>query len=194
MIIKEIDGLTKGDFKDLNWLRARYDRAGIADMIDDIDPLEKYKMACKMYRYNTRCFQNIFVYLTKISTDAGIKGYRPQKIEFDPLKIKVERDNHGHREPAMIDSLKVKYTNKFIDLSDGARIFFVASPIWYGRDYSELEPIKKICRQRNVPFIDFSNDPKYVHQNEYFADGIHLNARGADEFTKDLVKKLHSFF
>ena len=53
-----------------------------------------------------------------------------------------------------------------------------------------LEPIREICRQRNVPFIDFSNDPKYVHQNQYFADGIHMNARGADEFTRDLIKYL----
>lgn len=187
VIIYEIDGLSKGDFKDLNWLRARYDRAGISDMIEDIDPLEKYKMVCKMYRYNTKCFQNIFVYLTNISTDTGIKGFRPQKTEFNPLKIS---DRGGHREPAVVDSLKIKYTHKFIDLSEGARLFFVASPIWYGRDNSVLEPIREICRQRNVPFIDFSNDPKYVHQNQYFADGIHMNARGADEFTRDLIKYL----
>ena len=36
----------------------------------------------------------------------------------------------------------------------------------------------------------FSNNPKYVHNNAYFADDGHLNARGADEFTKDLIKEL----
>lgn len=190
VIIKEIDDLTKGDCKDLNWLRARYDRAGVSDMIEDIDPLEKYKMTCKMYRYNTKCLQNLFVYLTSYSTDAGIKGFRPKFEDFDTLKVKREnnRKNDGLLE---IDSLKIKYTNMFINLAGNARLFFVASPIWYGRDPSELEPIKKICRQKNVPYIDFSNDPKYVHRNEYFADGIHMNSRGADEFTRDLVKYLH---
>ena len=47
-----------------------------------------------------------------------------------------------------------------------------------------------ICKERNIPFIDFSNNPKYVHNNAYFADDGHLNARGADEFTKDLIKEL----
>ena len=39
-------------------------------------------------------------------------------------------------------------------------------------------------------FLDFSNVPKYVHNNVYFKDGSHLNARGADEFTCDLVVEL----
>lgn len=29
-----------------------------------------------------------------------------------------------------------------------------------------------------------------VMGNKYFADGTHLNARGADEFTKDIIKEL----
>ena len=43
-----------------------------------------------------------------------------------------------------------------------------------------------------VIFIDFSNRPKYVHNNAYFIDGDHLNARGADEFTKDLIVELRN--
>lgn len=191
IIIKEVDGLNKGDLKDLNWLRTRYERDGISDIFDDVDPLEKYKMTCKMYRYNTKCLQNFIVYLTSISSDAGNKGFRPKDEDFDPLKVKTDSRVSANVDTPDIDSLKILYTNKFIDLAEGARLYFVASPIWYGRDSLELEPIRKICYQRNVPFIDFSNDPKYVHRNEYFADGIHMNSRGADEFTKDLIKHLH---
>lgn len=53
-----------------------------------------------------------------------------------------------------------------------------------------LAPIKEICKRRNVPFIDFSNDTKYVHNNALFKDGKNLNDRGADEFTKDFVKTI----
>ena len=51
------------------------------------------------------------------------------------------------------------------------------------------EGINSVQRVLGV-FQDFSNNPKYVHCNKYFHDGVHLNAHGADEFTKDLVKKL----
>lgn len=41
-----------------------------------------------------------------------------------------------------------------------------------------------------IRFIDFTNNPKYTHNNLYFKDGTHLNARGADEFTRDLIQCL----
>ena len=73
---------------------------------------------------------------------------------------------------------------------DGVKIIFVASPTWYGSSSDTYWPIKEICHRRNIPFIDYSNDKKYIHQYQYFKDGVHLNAFGADEFTKDLVKIL----
>ena len=62
--------------------------------------------------------------------------------------------------------------------------------MWYTQDTLVLAPIKAICKKRNICLIDFSNNPKYVHNNEYFKDGTHLNARGADEFTRDLIQEL----
>ena len=38
--------------------------------------------------------------------------------------------------------------------------------------------------------LSYRNSPKYVHNNDYFKDGDHLNARGADEFTRDLIQEL----
>ena len=59
-------------------------------------------------------------------------------------------------------------------------------------DSEEIAPIAQICKERNIPLFDFSNNPKYVHNDEYFKDGTHLNAFGADEFTKDLIKEIKS--
>ena len=33
--------------------------------------------------------------------------------------------------------------------------------------------------ERQIQLINLSNNPKYILQNKYFADGTHLNARGA---------------
>ena len=81
-------------------------------------------------------------------------------------------------------------SNKFIDEIGDVKIVFTISPTWYGLSQKISAPIREICLQKNIPFLDFSNDPKYVHNSNYFKDGSHLNAKGADEFTRDLIKAL----
>lgn len=169
--------------KYLGWFKTRYNRNGVKEIFDSIDENEKYKMTSSFYRYNSKFLQNIFVYFTSISAETGIKGFRPLNAEFDSMKV----HKSPKKETYEFDPLKLSFVNKFIDEADGTRVLFVVSPMWYGMDTAKTEPIKKICQQRNIPFYDFSNDKKYVHNNEYFKDGTHLNAHGADEFTKDLI-------
>lgn len=170
----------------LGWLKPWYERNGIRQIFDEIDKTEKYKMTCQSYRYNSKFLQNLFVYFTSISAETGIKGFRPVDAVFDPMMISNKRKTEKYE----YDSLKLAFIDKFIDLSKGSQLFFVISPIWYGMDTTEVEPIRTKCKQCGIPLLDYSNNPKYVHNNEYFKDGSHLNARGADEFTKDLIIEL----
>ena len=172
--------------KYLGWLKARYDREGIAEIFDMVNPEEQYKMLSQMYRYNSKYLQNLFVYATGISFNTGIKGFRPITGEMDTMKIRKTPQTQIEE----IDSVKLEFVKKFIAAADNSQLYFVVSPVWYGKNSDETAPIREICQQENIPFIDFSNDPKYVHNNQYFKDGTHLNARGADEFTKDLIKIL----
>jgi lysophospholipase L1-like esterase len=59
-------------------------------------------------------------------------------------------------------------------------------------DTLQLEPIKCICKQNGYEFWDFSNSPKYLNNNHYFKDGGHLNSKGANEFSKDIAKRIKS--
>lgn len=171
----------------LGLLKQRYDREGISEIFDMVDKTERYKMLSHLYRYNSKFLQNIFVFFTGKSADVNIKGYKPVYKEMDTLKVVKNRKEEEYE----FDSLKLDVVRKFIDLSDGAQLFFVVSPVWYGiKDTCRIAPAREMCQKFNIPFIDFSNDPKYVHNNVYFKDGTHLNARGADEFTRDLIKKL----
>ena len=120
-------------------------------------------------------------------SDARDDGFRPLIGELDKAKVHVEIDEKRNY---VFDDLKISYLNKLIDESQGAELYIVVSPIWYGMDSLQFEPVKQICQERGVPFIDFSNDPKYVHHDEYFKDGNHMNERGADEFTRDLLRRL----
>lgn len=173
--------------KYLGWLKARYDREGIAEIFDMINSEERYKMLSQMYRYNSKYLQNIFVYATGISFNTGIKGFRPIVGEMDTMKIRKTSEVKKYD----IDTVKLDFIKKFIATADDSQLYFVISPIWYGMDTDLTTPIREICQQENIPFIDFSNNPKYVYNNLYFKDGTHLNARGADEFTKDLIQILN---
>ena len=167
----------------LTWLKQHYERNGIADIFESVDPTEKYKMICQLYRYNSRIIELMTDYLHPIS-DARADGFSPLKGELDRTKIKAGSEN-GKKH--VVDSIKLDYINKLIDELYGCKLYFVVSPRWYGMDSVQFQPIIDVCQERGIPFIDFANNPKYVHQDIYFKNGNHMNERGADEFTKDLI-------
>ena len=180
----------KDNHKYLGRLKQYYDRPGVDSIFWSVDPMERYKMMSGMYRHNSSFLQNLIVYLTRKSADTGIRGFRPYDVEMDTMKIRKDYIAYDSRKGYVYDSLKIQYFNKFLDKAKDANLVFVMSPLWYEQDTLVLNPIKEICRERNLPLINFANHPKYVHNNEYFKDGTHLNARGADEFTRDLVVEL----
>lgn len=167
----------------LTWLKQHYERNGIAEIFESVDPIEKYKMVSQLYRYNSRIIELMTDYLHPIS-DARSDGYSPLKGELDRTKIRIGGEKANNLD---LDKVKLDYVNKLIDELDGVKLYFVVSPKWYGMDSVQFQPIMDICQERGIPFIDFSNNLKYVHQDIFFKDGNHMNERGADEFTKDLI-------
>lgn len=172
-------------------LKQHYDRSDIDSIFWSIDSTEKYKMLSGMYRHNSSFLQNLIVYFLRISTDVGVRGFIPINTEMDIMKTRgrdfiADDSKKGY----VYDSLKLSYLNKFIEKSKDVNLVFVISPMWYKQDTLVFEPINKLCKDRKIQLINLSNNPKYLYQNKYFADGTHLNARGADEFTKDLMNEL----
>ena len=188
-VCDDFDFLKGDNHKYLGKLRPHYDKEIIRPIFFSIDVTEKYKMMSHLYRYNSVFFQNVFTYLTGRANDGGEKGFRPICAELDKMKIKIESEEELNND---CDSLKLDYIQRFIDSARESKLYFVVSPIWYGMNTERLKPVMDICEANGVPFVDFSNDPKYVRHDEYFSDGMHLNARGADEFTRDLIRILHN--
>lgn len=170
----------------LGWLRMDYERSGVKQIFTAIDPNEKYKMMSMLYRYNSKFMQNITDYVHPIFGIEG-NGFLPLKGEMDQMKIRENKDDNVVR---IADKVKLAFINKLIDEMEGVELVFIASPKWYAPDEIDYQPIREVCERRNVKFVDFSNNEKYIHQNKWFKDGTHLNAHGADEFTKDLLKTL----
>lgn len=171
----------------LTWLRSYYDKEYVRDIFETIDPMEKYKMMSMMYRYNSR-FVEILVDFIYPSFNNSNHGFAPLKGEMDKSKIDP-KELILDQGPYAYDPVKLSYIEKFMDAT-GGNLVIVISPRWYGLDTSSFKPLVELCMNKNIKLIDYSNNPKYVHNDIYFKDGTHLNARGANEFTKDLINNL----
>ncbi len=171
--------------KYLGWLKLYYDRSGIPEVFDEVDKTERIKMLSLMYRYNYNPLQFFADYIHPIY-QVDPYGFLPEEGELDTMQIRKNRRVEGvvHE----FDTQKIYAIEKLVKERGDARFIFVISPCWYGMDSESLKPIKEICQREKVKFYDFGNNPKYVRQNQYFKDGLHLNAKGAEEFSKDLLK------
>lgn len=174
--------------KYLGWLRMDYDRPGVKKIFTAIDPTERYKMMSMLYRHNSKFLQNITDYVHPFFSIER-NGFLPLKGELNKMKIREKKDKTENKQ---IDSLKINYINKLIDESEGMDLIFVVSPTWYDQRKSDYQPIRELCEKRNLRFVDFSNNEKYIHQDQWFKDGTHLNTRGADEFTRDLISIIYN--
>lgn len=183
-VYPDFDLMVNDNHKYLGWLKSHYNNKKLHPIFESVDKKERFKMVSHLYRNNSRFLQNIIVFVTGRANDEGVKGFRPNKGHLDRMKIKEERIEQKRYE---YDTIKLEYINKLIDLADKSELVFVVSPIWYGMDSVQFQPLRDLCEKRGVCFIDFSNNPKYIHNDEYFKDGKHLNNIGADEFTKDLI-------
>lgn len=172
--------------KFLGWLKAYYDRDGIPQIFASVDKTETYKMMSNLYRYNSRFLQIVSDCVRPLQSK-GINGYRPLEGEMDRMKISKEK---ATGEEVKFDSLKLHYWDQLMAQCGECKLIIVISPIWYGMNPEQYQPLLKMCEENGVTFINFANDPKYVHNYTYFRDGSHMNSRGADEFTRDLMHEL----
>ena len=170
----------------LTWLKPHYNREGIPEIFQSVDKTERIKMLSNMYRYNSHFIELAVDYFYPI-INADDNGFVPIDKEMD--KTKIRKGNDLVEKNYEFDPLKLDYIEEFAE-EVGDRLVFVVSPIWYGMDSAQLKPLIELCANRNIKLIDFSNNPKYVHNDLFYKDGSHLNARGADEFTRDLIGEL----
>ena len=172
----------------LDNLKDYYDVPAIREIFEDVNPSEKWKLYSQMYRYNSK--------LPRIlgdrfhPTEKYNKGYNPYYGTMDYVKEEDDRNDLGS-----VDSLKLKYVRKFIELAKEKDItlIFSASPRFGAvPDNRYNDPIKAICREMGVPFIDYYADPEFTSNTEYFHDSNHLNNVGSDVFTRKFIKEIRN--
>ena len=173
--------------KYLGWLKEGYDRNGIKDIFRSVDKTEPYKMVSQMYRYNSKWHQIVADYIHPIYHFEN-QGFLPLDGTMD--KMRLDEKKMSRVNAFEYDTLKITYLKELIKEHGNTKLVFVMSPSWYGINDDELRPLYELCKSYNIPFINFGNDVKYIQNEKYFIDGLHLNAIGADEYTKDLVESI----
>ena len=171
----------------LNLLKPYYRDNGIASIFKDISGEEWLKVHSGMMRYNTRILSTA---LDNIKGETPFcKGYKPLKGVYRPQEKFPLKENNGHY---LVDSVKIEYMKKMIELTQSSQvpIIMVASPKYLAESSSVFDPIKHVCSEYKIPFLDYYADGNFSQENELFNEPMHLNASGARLFSKILLNDI----
>lgn len=170
-----------------------HDNPHITPYIEYAGDFEKFKLLSKVYPYNS-------LLTSIVAGNANLERSGKDHFGFIPLEgvmpknsvIKVNKSK-----PKLINMEKLALFEKLLVDMENQKIpcFIVISPL-----YKELIPDATIttCESiaSNFKHIKFLNFAKSEHYNDYalFWDANHLNARGAQRFTTEVIDSLNAHF
>jgi len=161
----------------------------IKNALDGFDKFEKYKMISNIYPYNSTLYN--ILRRKKNNEDALLKGFQPLHSVFDTTGINTIVNNGFNKAYSLND--KLKFVEKFILLcgANDIPLIIVNSPIYLTNDIldSMNAEMKLLLKPyTNCQYLDFTLDSSFKAHPEYFKDNLHLNEKGAELFTKKIIK------
>lgn len=194
MIIYDISGFdmyTDDNTKYLDFMKPYYysEHVSVADIFNDVDAMERWKMCCNLYRYNSKLLQLLGDNIR--SSSALKKGYDPihRTMNYDPQALTNSAKEHK------VDCLKIEYLVKFIELAreHNVQLVFAASPTYFGKLKAvDIAPIKQLNDEMNLDFLDHYYDSLICSSKDYWSDGTHMNDKGAMLFSQTVACELNS--
>lgn len=154
-------------------------------------PYEKYKLLSRIYPFNSMIFTigigNTAYNKTRNQINDD-KGYVPLNRVWNK-EISFDTSSTDYR----LDSNKINIFKSFVMecIGNKIKLYIIISPrfIEYNNDPS-IEAVRNIANEFNQPFYDFSKDTLFWKHREYFADKDHLNNKGADVFSNEVIDKI----
>jgi hypothetical protein len=149
----------------------------VLQTICDIDGSERVKCLSNMYCYNSKMIRLVMdAYIPYTKTQ---RGYIPLygHLSYEP--------SSAPETTPLIDEVKLKYAEKFIDLAkeNNIQIVFTASPKYGMGSDNYFAPIAAICAKKNVPFWNYYVSTEFSRERSLFEDPVHMNDKGAREFS-----------
>lgn len=173
--------------KYLLWERYFYGNGNEAldSVFHTIDRNEKWKMRSAAYRYNSRFLQLISDNYKPRQND--INGYRPQ----GDMPVDFVKPNPWPT--AEIDDVKLEYIRRFAEKCQarGVKLIVAISPYYFPTADEQLpSAVCEIFDVYDVSVLDHSEDRDFVGKRCYFSDTNHLNASGAEAYTRKIASEV----
>ena len=173
----------------MNFFAPYKHKYGLDSLFLDIDPTNNIKMLSNAYQYNSSILRilpnmlsvrrpNLDGYAPLFGVHKGpIKSYKitPQECEIEPLKyiyfIKVLDEIEAHNIP----------------------IIFTISPALGNHDINYYKKLLDVAKSRNIPVFNHLNDTLFIYNPSYYSDTFHMNAKGADAYSKIIGKEISNY-
>jgi len=171
----------------ISLLKPYYNKADVGGIIQDVSIEEWYKVHSGLIRFNSSIISLTADFIRNNTISNLNRGYEPLIgcYEGEP------RIGSGINDP--VDSFKLKYFAKLISLtkSNSVPIIVVASPQLGNNLSSVLQPVADLCEEMSVPFLNYFEEECFLQHKEWFKEPIHMNAEGAREFSRLLLKDIN---
>ena len=160
----------------------------VIDNESNVKENSKYLYLSSFVQYNSKI--HLLAELFHSRKSNRIKGFDP--LPYTGKKF-VKQVQKGKDSEFTIYSGALVYLSKMVNLckANDIQLYFVVSPSLMSMK-SFHHYMSNYCQEKMVDFINFSSDSKYVDNAYLWKDQTHLNARGADMFTHDLIEILKS--
>ena len=185
----QIDELKSNQSENLGLLYPYYKKnINMRDFLNEREPRLKYMIWLNAYRFNATGSRILRSLNLRDNNLMGFVG----KESADATR-KVEHKTVQQNETTL-DSVKIELLKKALSRAkaQGSQLIIVQSPYYYKfeGESSTTKMIRKLCAEYGVRFIDDTQLPDFVGNNEMIYDAGHLKIEGARRFTQILLEQL----
>jgi hypothetical protein len=157
-------------------------RAIIED-VSEFGKLVKFNYLSSFVQYSSRAY--IFWEFLSPRYESQIQGYVP--LEYTGRAF----NGYAPATPFSMNEKAIKYMMKIRNLciENGVKLYVVVSP--YMGDYTAfVKYMSEFCKLNNLVFWDYSSDKRYIGNPYLWMDAVHMNSKGADEYTQEIVGRI----
>jgi hypothetical protein len=153
-------------------------------------PFERYKLLSKMYPYNSLILNELVEllpiarYKKDDSQDGYIAKYGQFKGGLQPYTVNDA-----------VDSTATLYYKNFVELCKAKKVPLVVvySPIYQDINSAanrNVQYVMQVCKDNNVPVLNYLRDTTFANKPQYFYDALHLNKQGSVVYSSIIGGKL----
>lgn len=168
----------------LKMLKSFYLNDDVKEIFMTISKEDYFKNFSGIARHNSNIILETFSYFRKETehNDCGfhaLNGVMNNNAKMQETEI------------PMMDSMKINYFRKLLSDAKNSKVPMVVvySPKYEYTNVATLDTIRKICKENETLYWDYSNNKKYI-DTRLFKEPMHMNITGARLFTQEIASKL----